>query len=528
MIIKPDHEFVIIGSGCVGMAAGIMLKKHGLHDFIIAERFDKPGGTWNVNTYPGIGCDIPTPWYEFFFDRNKNWSRFFPKGAEINAYHNQVAVDHGLGPHFRCNTDVTRQTWDEDNHLWRLSIADGSEITARYVIAAIGQFSDPSLPTIPGVDDFTGKLQQPARWDHSYDWTGKRVIVVGTGASALQIIPEVAKTAGNLEVFQRTPIFCVYKPDFENPKLLNTVLASKPVSKLMYPATKGLFDGIIAVGSRTPVSWSKPGAIGLDALTRTYYRRRLNKTVEDPQTRTALMPDYGLFTKRPALSNTYLPTFNQDNVQLVTTSIDRIEANGVRTTDGVLHECDMLVLATGYKFFHDPLFYKLGWVIGRNGFDMAADFRENGVAAYESMAVPKVPNRWMLAGPYSWNHTPHTMAEYLGERIAKVVLAAKARGITALEVDETAHREYHATTRERSKTLEWYMTELHRGNNSYYVNSHGQFAAGRLVSWREMERRTRRDPLRDYRCRSLRMRLELSRTPTGTGSTGAPRVHAGQ
>ncbi|QLY29556.1 flavin-containing monooxygenase [Nocardia huaxiensis] len=499
----PDHEFVIIGAGPCGIGAGITLKRHGIEDFVIVERFDEPGGTWSVNTYPGIGCDVPTPGYEFFFARNPGWSRFFPKGAEINEYHLGIARSHGIEPHYRFRTDVTRQAWDEQQHLWRLTIANGREITARYIIAAIGQFSDPRLPDIPGVDSFAGKVQQPARWDHTYDMRGKRVIVVGTGASAVQIIPEIAPLAQRLEVFQRTPIYCVFKPDFVPPRAIARAFSAPALNTLQYVLWTVGFDLLMEALTEAPGVIAHPALRGFDRLARTYMRARLRWTVRDPDTRRRLMPGHGGAAKRPALSNTYLPTFNRPNVELVTTPIERVTETGIVTADGVTHDCDVLVLATGYHFFADPEFYKVGWVTGRDGRDLGEFFLEHDVQAYESASVPGFPNRWMLSGPWSWSHIVHTMSEFLTANIARSANAARAQGITALEVSEHAHEWYHAKTVRKNRNFQWYFEELNRDARTYYTNSHGTVAGLRHVTWIEMWLRNLLSPLGGYDCRRL-------------------------
>lgn len=497
----PDHEFLILGAGLCGIGAGITLLRAGIDDFVIVDRADSAGGTWRQNTYPGIGVDVPTVAYEYSFARNPRWSSSFPYGAEINGYHNKVAEEFGLGPHFRFNTDVAQQVWDDDNHMWRLHIADGRVITTRYLIVAIGQFSDSRLPDIPGVTEFKGKVQQPALWDHSYDHRGKRVGVVGTGASAVQIIPSVAPEVGNLEVYQRTPIYCVPRPDFPIPDALGSIVEARIFWKPYHVAATIGFDLLVRTLTSVPLPVAARVLRGFDAAAKGYYRRRLRSKVLDPATRAALMPSHGGAAKRPALSNTYLPAFNRDNVQLITAPIEQITPRGIRTTDGVEHQLDMMVLATGYHFFADAEFYRSGWVVGRDGFDLGDFFAEHGVQAYESAAVPGLPNRWMLSGPYSWSHTPHTMSEILTRSIIRATTAAKRSGATAIEVTKEAHEAYHAKTLARGRNFQWYFEVLNKDAKTYYINSQGTVAGIRFVSWTEMLLKSVTSPLADYTCR---------------------------
>ena len=214
----PDHEVAIIGAGFGGLGMAAELKRRNIQDFVIYERADDIGGTWRDNTYPGIAVDIPVFAYQFSYDMKPDWSRFFPRGNEVKAYIDDYADRFGVRPHIRLGSEVRSRTWDEENHLWRLDIG-GEEVTARFVISAIGPFVDPKPAGIAGVDDFEGKVIHSARWDHDYDLAGKRVAIVGTGASAVQIIPSIADDVERLDVHQRTPIWISPKFDPEDPEL---------------------------------------------------------------------------------------------------------------------------------------------------------------------------------------------------------------------------------------------------------------------------------------------------------------------
>ena len=218
---------VIIGAGFSGLGAAIALKRAGIEDFAILERADDIGGTWRANTYPDVAVDVPTFSYQFSFELNPNWSRVFAKGSEVKAYIDGIADKYGLRPHLRLRTEVRRREWDEESHLWRIDCGE-REVTARFVIAAIGAFIDPRPPDIPGFEDFDGKVLRTQEWEHDYDLTGKRVAVIGTGSTAVQLIPPVARAAGRLHVFQRRAIWVFAKPDYKIPAPVRKAVRDGP------------------------------------------------------------------------------------------------------------------------------------------------------------------------------------------------------------------------------------------------------------------------------------------------------------
>lgn len=504
----PDHDVAIIGAGACGIAVGIKLLQAGVDDFVILDRAEAPGGTWRDHRYPGVGVDVPIVMYEFSFARNKAWTRLFPRGAEIDAYHNRVAHEFGLDPHFRFNTEVVRQVWDETNHMWEVHAADGSVLTTRFLITAVGQFPQTKLPDIPGVADFHGKTQMSAHWDWSYDHSGQRAAIVGTGASAVQIVPAIAPQVGSLEVFQRTPSYVGPRPDVPIPHWLGSLLASRVVGRTMHVGVTAAGDlGLKAVASAPPVV-IRPVMRAVDAAIRQAFRGWIRVTVRDRDVRAALLPKHGILGKRPTVSNGYLQSFNRDDVQLITTPIRRVTPNGILTDDGVEHAVDMLVLATGHELFTDPEYYRPGTILGRDGFDLGTFYAEHGVQAYESMAVPGLPNRWMISGPYSWSVSLHSMAELLAGNVVRVITAARRRRDTLVEVDRATHDAYHAEQLERARNVEWYFHGLNKGLKTYYINSQGRMAALRYSSWAGTLLRNRRSPLRAYRCE----RLESSRS----------------
>lgn len=495
-----DHEVVVIGAGPGGLCAGVRLKQAGIEDFAILERGDGVGGSWRDNTYPGIGVDIPCFAYQFSFARKSDWTRLFPKGAEVLRYHEWVADRFGLRPHLRFGVDVVRESWDEERGLWELHGADGETICARFVISAVGAFLRPKAdPGIPGVADFAGMVQRPAEWDHSYDHRGRRVAIVGTGASSVQITPALAGEVERLDVYQRTPVWCLPKPDVRLRPWMQRALGLPGVTAAVHGVTlAGVELGLRAIVS-TPAPLAQRMMSAFDERSRAAYRALLRHEVEDPRVRAELEPRYGPLTKRPTISNAFLQAFNRPNTHLFTTPIERITARGVLSADGVEREVDMLVLATGYDLFSDPESYPPGMITGRGGFDLGAFYAEHGLQAYESVAVPGLPNRWTVVGPYSWTGTGwHMLVEVSTAHIVRTLAEGRRRGAGVIEVSAAAHERYHRAVLRASRNIRHYYRELNGHTRSYYVNSQGDIPFVRPSSVLQARRRATRFPLGDY------------------------------
>jgi cation diffusion facilitator CzcD-associated flavoprotein CzcO len=496
-----DHEVVVIGAGPGGIAAGVMLTKAGIDDFVILERAGGVGGSWRDNTYPGIGVDIPAIAYQYSFARKPNWVRLFPRGAEVKAYHQTVASRFGLHAHLRFHTEVIREEWHDRSRLWRLHTATGEIITARFVITAVGAFINPKDDVgIPGVGEFEGKIQRPASWDHGHDHTDQSVGLIGTGASSVQIAPAIAGQVRRLEVFQRTPVWCLPKPDLELPPWFQRALRIPGVAAGLHGIALATIEVATRLITSVPLSMAKPGMRALDAGAKRAYRAYLRRVVGDPATAAALAPGYGPFGKRPTISNGYLQAFNRPNTHLVSTPIERFTKTGIRTVDGVDHEFDMIVLATGYELFSDPESYRPGAVVGRDGFDLGRFYAEHRLQAYESVAVPGLPNRWMLVGPYSWTGTGwHALVEITARHAVRAIAETRRRGATTVEVRQQAHDDYHAEVRRRGRVIQHYFTVQNRGLRTYYVNSQGDMPYIRPSTVLEARHRSRHFPFDDYR-----------------------------
>jgi cation diffusion facilitator CzcD-associated flavoprotein CzcO len=489
-----DYQVVIVGAGFGGIGAAVELRNAGIDSFVIVDKATDIGGTWHANTYPGVAVDIPSIYYSFSYEPPETWSRFFAPGREVKAYAYQLVDRYALRPHLLLDTAVNSATWDDDTDTWTTTLADGQTLTSQFVIAAVGGLEQPKLPDIDGIDTFTGKTVHTARWDHDYDYTGKRIAVIGTGATALQLVPEIAKIASYLTVFQRTPIWVAPKPDFPMANLLRTSLSHVP--GLRRTIRSGVVMGIdigltvaYSLHSKLPFVLNATGA----AL-KLWYRSQ----VRDPDLREKLTPTYAIGCKRPSVSNDYLKTYNRDDVDLVTDKIARVTPTGVVTTDGAEHSVDVLVCATGFKVMErgcTPPFP----VRGRDGVDLNEWWDQNRYQAYQGVTVPGYPNTFMITGPYGFAAGSYiAMIECTSRHAARVISETLRRGASAAEIRQKPHDDYYALCRKRGNDSLWKSRSC-AGSNTYYLNYQGDPAAIRLSTHAEMWWGNRHFPLDHYR-----------------------------
>jgi cation diffusion facilitator CzcD-associated flavoprotein CzcO len=505
----PDHEVAIIGAGLGGIGAAIALKRAGIEDIVVLERASDIGGTWRDNTYPGIAVDIPAQAYQFSYELKPDWSRVFATGDEVKAYVDQCADHYDIRRHVQLESEVAVREWDEGAHLWRLKLAAGTEITARFVISAVGAFVNPKEPEIEGVDDFKGSVLRSAAWDYSVPLEGQRVAVVGTGASAIQIIPKIARGVSRLDVYQRTPIWVGPKVDFPTSKAAKWLFRRYPRAQdaVRRAVTRGVEAGLVGlVVNHDELGWITRMA---GWLARNIWYRQ----VRDPDVRRRLTPNYEVGCKRPSVSNSYLRTFNRPNVELVSEPIERVTPAGIRTVDGREREIDVLVLATGFRLATDPENYRRNPVRGRGGFDLADFYASNRARSYESVSMPGLPNHFMIFGPYGWTGgTWHTLVETASHHIVRVLGEAQRRTSTAVEVREEAAERWTKFAVERLGRSLWSVGSCATAN-SYYFDHHGDTPFLRPTSSREAWHAARSFPLDDYRFETLAERDAVPRAP---------------
>ena len=462
----PDHEVVVIGAGFAGIGAAVKLDEAGVSDYLVVEGGDGVGGVWHWNTYPGVAVDIPSFSYQFSFEQSSDWSRVYASGAELKAYAERCVERYGLRSRIRLNTRVLAATFDDDAHLWRLDVSTGDAITARFVIGATGPLSQPKRPDMPGLEDFAGTTMHTSRWDHGEDLHGKRVAVIGTGASAVQLIPTIAPFVERLVVFQRTPIWCLPKPDRKLGPLLRALLRSVPGARWMMRLLSQLF-----VELNFPLPAHFHGVIPLAAGAERIGRRFLREQVHDPVIREKLTPQYGLGCKRPGFHNDYLATFNRDNVVLETTAIDAIIPSGLRTVDGTEHEVDVLVLATGFKVFEPgSISYPIR---GVGGVDLEQWWAVNRHQAYQGVSVPGFPNMFSIIGPYAFNGASYFhLIEAQMRHITRCLRRARQTGSTLVEITAQANARYFESMLARRDNQIFFQATCATAN-SYYLDQHG-------------------------------------------------------
>jgi cyclohexanone monooxygenase len=458
------HEVLIIGGGFGGVGMGVNLKRAGVNDFLILERGDGVGGVWRDNTYPGAACDVPSHVYSFSFEPNPDWSRSFASQDEIHAYLRNCAQKYGLAAHLRCHAEVSGAVFDEAAGLWRVRLRDGAELCTRILVTATGQLSNPAMPHIEGLESFRGPAFHSARWDHSVDLTGKRVAVIGTGASATQFVPAIALRAGRLTVFQRSPGWMIPRPDKPYRAWQKSLFRA-------VPWTMRLYRGLIYTQyeSRalafTRAKWMLKVAAGMP------FRRMLAHQVPDPALRARLTPDYPIGCKRILLSSEYLATFGRPNVELVTEGIARVTPGGVETADGKLHEADVIVYGTGFAAtrFLAPM-----RIVGRGGIDLNTAWSA-GAASYLGMSVPGFPNFFMLYGPNT--NLGHNSIIYMLEsqfaHVLRCLRALRQTGAAQLEVEAAPYRAFNAGIQARLTQSAW------AGCRSWYLDEQGR----NTVNW---------------------------------------------
>jgi len=376
----------IIGSGFGGIGAAIRLQRAGIKDFVILERASDLGGTWRDNTYPGCRCDVPSNLYSFSFALNPGWTNSYSYQPEIWAYLRKVAQQNNLLPLMRFDHDVSDISFNDETQTWRLTTSQGP-VEARSVILATGGLAEPRMPDIDGINDFAGPILHTGRWDSSVDLANQRVAVIGTGASAIQLVPQIAGEVAHLDVYQRSAPWVLPHTGHvvrERSKWLYRLVPG--TQRLVRSATYWLRELMVLGFVKDPSRMTKAEQQARD---------HLQAQIADPSLREKLTPNYRLGCKRVLISDDYYPALTRDNVDLVTTPIRSIEAGGVRTSDGELHPCDVLVAATGFYVTDNPIGQK---VHGEGGVVLADAFRGD-LTNYKGTMFPGFPNLFMLVGP---------------------------------------------------------------------------------------------------------------------------------
>jgi cation diffusion facilitator CzcD-associated flavoprotein CzcO len=476
-------DAIVIGAGFGGLAAAIKLKRAGFGRLVVLEKADRLGGTWRDNTYPGAACDVPSRLYSYSFALNPNWSRAYSGQVEIQQYMEDVADRFGVRPMIRFNAEVGRADWDEQAKLWRVTLANGETLTAPVLVSALGQLNRPSFAGIPGRETFKGDSWHSARWNHGVDLTGKTVGCIGSGASAIQYIPEVAKTAGKVLIFQRTPNYIIPRLDKPTPDWLRRVYAAVPlVDRAFRHFIWQMMDlrfRAFKRGTKSAESFRKL-AIG-----------NLNREIPDPALREKLTPTYPIGCKRILISDDYYQTLSRDNVSLITEAVAEITPNGVKTADGTEHACDVLIYGTGFDTTHFLAPLEIHGVGGRT----LTEAWKDGAEAYLGVTISGFPNLFMLYGPNTnlGHNSIIVMLEAQGDYIVKCLRELRRRKAKALDVKPAAFTAFNARLQHDLESTAW-AGEC----SSWYKTASGKITNNWSDDTANYRKRTARPVFEDY------------------------------
>ncbi|HWA66652.1 MAG TPA: NAD(P)/FAD-dependent oxidoreductase [Mycobacteriales bacterium] len=476
MALSKRPRVAVLGAGAGGLAMGVALRRAGF-DFTIFERSDGVGGTWRDNTYPGAACDVPSHLYSFSFAPNPKWSRTYASQPEILAYLEEVADRFGLRAHLRTGVTIERARWNDDDQQWELTTDRGEIHRADVLVSALGMLNVPSLPDVPGLDTFRGRIFHSSRWDHSRPLAGERVGSIGTGASAIQYVPAIVADVERLTVFQRTPIWVT--PRFETEY---TASQQRRFARVPLAARRHRWE-IFWTYQRTSFQAAHPFTVGQTELARGYLERK----VADPALRAVLTPDFPVGCKRPLTSRTWLPALTRPNVRVVTAPIVRLTERGICTSDGEEHELDTIIFGTGFRANE---YLTTIDIVGRDGQRLADRWRD-GAEAYLGLAVAGFPNFFMLYGPNTNGvNSILFMHEAQAHYVVRALRMMRRRRLTSIDIRRDVERKYNEKVQAGMAGTVWQA-----GCRNYYTVANGKnvtqlpYSAGeywlrtRVVGW---------------------------------------------
>jgi cation diffusion facilitator CzcD-associated flavoprotein CzcO len=456
--LPAEVDIAIVGAGFSGLGMAIKLRELGIEDFVVIERGEKVGGTWWFNSYPNCGCDVPSHLYSYSFAPNPGWSRTYSKQPEIEAYLQRVADDSGVAPKLRLGTTVTGASWNDEQRRWTVE-SDAGTVRARVLISAAGALSDPRTPDIEGLSDFKGHVFHSAQWDHDYDVKGKRVAVIGTGASAIQFVPAIAPDVQQMHVFQRTAPWIMPHSD----------RAISPRERRLYarfPALQKLIRGGVYSARELLVLGfvKRPKLMG---IVEKLARKHMDHQISDPELRRKVEPGYTIGCKRILPSNDWYPALGRDNVELVTDPIAKVTEHAVVTESGEEHEVDAIIFGTGFNVTDMPV---ARYVRGRDGRTLNENW-EGSPRAHLGSTVPGFPNLFMLLGPNTG--LGHSSMIYMIESqvayVADGLKAMRRRGAETIEVRRDVMERFNGAIDERMEHTVWSS-----GCSSWYLDDTGR------------------------------------------------------
>jgi cation diffusion facilitator CzcD-associated flavoprotein CzcO len=454
---------LVVGAGFGGLATAIKLAGSGEQDFLCIERRAEVGGTWRDNTYPGAACDVPSQLYSFSFELNPDWSRSFSAQPEIQDYLRRVARDSGVLDRFRFGVEFEGASWDCDAELWRVETSAGP-VTAQLLVSAAGALSEPKLPDLAGLPSFGGAVFHSAQWDHDQDLTGKRVAVIGTGASAIQIVPAIADRVARLEVYQRTAPWVLPRHDRAYRSLEKLAMRRIPgyqraIRNLIYLAREATVPMFIAA------PW-------IGSLVSRSATANINRAISDPVLRAKVQPHFALGCKRVLISNDWYPALTRDNVELITEPISHLTPDAIVTADATAHEIDVVIVATGFHATEQPI---ADLIKGRDGRTLGQAWSERGVQGYKGATVHGFPNLFFVIGPNTG--LGHSSMVYMIEsQVAYLVDAwrqMRRYGLATVEPTAAAENAWNANLQRRMRRTVWSTG----GCRSWYLDAHGRNVA---------------------------------------------------
>ncbi len=476
------YDTFIVGAGISGLATAITLNRTGYQNFKIIEKAGRVGGTWRENTYPGCGCDVPSSLYSYSFAPSSDWSHLFARQPEILAYLEKVSDDFGITPLIEFNNELKEARWDEKHHLWQLDTQQGQYLS-RTVVFATGPITESRIPDIPGLDTFKGEMFHSARWNHDYDLTGKRIAVIGTGASAIQFVPRIQPQAKELHVFQRTAPWVLPKPDMHLGKTGKQLIGRYPAIQSSWRKTVAGCLNVINFGLRNP-AFLKP--------VNTAARQLLKLQIRDPELRKAVTPNFDIGCKRILFANDYYDALQADNTSLIPSGLVKVEGNTVIAANGERREVDVIIWGTGFDVSHPPIGDK---VFNAKGEKWADLWKDSSPEAYLGTALKDSPNAFLILGPNvlvydSFIRLAEAQIDYIVDGLWKM----KNEGISRLSIKPGVLKHHNRQVQKHLKT-----TVFNAGGcSSYYLDQNGRNFAAWPWSLSKLKRRLNTFSLRDY------------------------------
>ncbi|UVE16235.1 NAD(P)/FAD-dependent oxidoreductase [Pseudomonas sp. LS44] len=475
---------LIIGAGFAGLGLAILLQRAGIHNYLILEKADEVGGTWRDNSYPGAACDIHSHLYSFSFAPKNDWSRKFAPQSEILAYQRQLADEHGLRPHIRFGVEVVEAAFDEAAGVWQVTSDSGELFTAQALVSACGQLNRPAYPQLSGIEKFSGEVFHSARWNHAYDLSGKRVAVIGTGASAIQFVPQIASQVAQLHLFQRSAAYVIAKPDRPYKAWELAVMRRFPAVQKLDRLLKYIQHESRALAFSVFPSVMK--------VMRLEFQRHLRRGIGNPELRKKLDPDYPLGCKRILISNDYYPALARPNVEVISDPIREVTERGVITADGQEREVDAIIYGTGFAAtgFLAPM-----RISGRAG-QTLDEVWQAGAEAYLGISVSGFPNLFLLYGPNT-NLGHNSILYMLESQFAYVLgcLRALDQGLRYLDLKPEVQQRFNHKLQHRIRHTVWAQ-----GCTSWYQTADGKNTnnwPGFTLTYRH---HTRHPEFVDYEC----------------------------